>query len=264
MMLSTSANLLSDVIGAAPVNVSCKPSHKRVTSIQSVSTDATLGEDGNCSETEFSEASPRAKALMVLYNSSMKDAAPITVKNTFVEMDIPRPLEWAGCFENREVQSAPGSVLVSPAEMDDIPPWVELDQDYSDDDEDSEQDDYTPRQELFANNSVSQFFVQPLLPAAMPGMQIAPVLARPAAVTLRLAEALEPAVGFPGIPTIGSAGHALRKCKPCAFAWKESGCQSGASCKFCHLCDPAEKKRRRKAKLQLRRNRSMKKAEILL
>merc|ERR1719456_2022481 len=95
-------------------------------------------------------------------------------------------------------------------------------------------------------------------------MQRAPVLARPAAVTLRLAEALEPVVGFAGIPTIGSAGHALRKCKPCAFAWKESGCQSGASCKFCHLCDPAEKKRRRKAKLQLRRNRSTKKGEILL
>lgn len=261
MMTFTSANLLSDAIGAAPVQVSCKPSHKRVTSIQSVSTDATLGEDGNCSETEFSDASPRAKALMVLFDSSVKDAAPITVKHTFVDMDIPRPLEWAGCFENREVQSAPGSVLVSPAESDDLPPWVELDQDYSDDEEDSEQDfetDYMPHRELLANNSESPLFFQPW------HRQIAPVLARPAAVTLRLADALEPAVGFAGIPTIGSAGHALRKCKPCAFAWKESGCQSGASCKFCHLCDPAEKKRRRKAKLQLRRTRSMKKAEIPL
>merc|ERR1712224_833416 len=97
----------------------------------------------------------------------------------------------------------------------------------------------------------------------MPAMQRAPVLARPAAVTLRLAEALEPVSGFAAIPTIGSAGHALRKCKPCAFVWKESGCQSGTSCKFCHLCDPSEKKRRRKAKLQLRRDRSMKKAELL-
>lgn len=261
MMTSSSANLPSDAIGAAPVKVSCRPSHKRVTSIQSVSTDATLGEDGNCSETEFSDTSPRSSALMVLFDRSVKDSTPITVKNTFVEMDIRRPLEWDGCFQEREVQSAPGSVLISPAERDDIPPWVELDldQDYSDDEEDSEQDD----QELFANISVSSFFVQPLQPATMPGMQRA-LLSRPAAVTLRLAEALEPAVGFAAIPTIGSAGHALRKCKPCAFAWKESGCQSGASCKFCHLCDPAEKKRRRKAKLQLRRNRCIKKVEVLL
>jgi hypothetical protein len=248
------------------MKASFTPSHKRVTSIQSVSTDATLGEDGNCSETEFSDTSPRAKALMVLFDCCVKDAAPITVKNTFVEMDIPRPLEWEGCFDDREVQSAPGSVLISPAEGADIPPWVELDQDPSDSEGDSEQDgesDCGPDEELFAKNSASPFFVQPPRLAVMPGMQKAPVLARPAAVTLRLAEALEP-VGFAAIPTIGSAGHALRKCKPCAFAWKESGCQSGASCKFCHLCDPAEKKRRRKAKLQLRRNRSMKKAEILL
>jgi len=195
-----------------------------------------------------------------------EDAAPITVKNTFVEMDIPRPLEWDGCFEDREVQSAPGSVLISPAEGGDMPPWVELDQDHSDGEGESEQDgdsDYSSDHELFARISASSLFVQPPF-AVMPGMQKAPVLARPAAVTLRLAEALEPVVRFTAIPTIGSAGHALRKCKPCAFAWKESGCQSGASCKFCHLCDPAEKKRRRKAKLQLRRSRSMKKAEILL
>jgi hypothetical protein len=232
-----------------------------------VSTDATLGEDGNCSETESSDTSPRAKALLVLFDCSVKDAAPITVKNTFVEMEIPRPLEWDGCFEDREVQSAPGSVLISPAERDDIPPWVELDQDHSDGEEDSEQDgetDCSYDQEFFARNSASSHFSTPPLFAVMPGMQRAPVLARPKAVTLRLAEALEPVVGFAAIPTIGSAGHALRKCKPCAFAWKESGCQSGASCKFCHLCDPAEKKRRRKAKLQLRRNRSMKKAEGVL
>merc|ERR1712070_415016 len=176
----------------------------------------------------------------------------ITVKNTFVEMSVPRPLEWDGCFEDRRVRSAPGSVVVSPAESHDLPPWVDFNlDDQSDCEGDSEQDGDD------GESDNSSLFV-------MPAMQRAPVLARPAAVTLRLAEALEPVVGFAAIPTIGSAGHALRKCKPCAFAWKESGCQSGASCKFCHLCDPAEKKRRRKAKLQLRRNRSMKKAEILL
>jgi hypothetical protein len=252
MLTSMPANLLSDAFGAAPI----KPSHKRVTSIQSVSTDATLGEDGEISETEFSDVSPRTKALMVLFDNSVKDAAPITTKNTFVEMKLPRPSEWDTCFEDRAVQSAPGSVLISPAERDDdVSPLAAFDQDQSEDEEDSDLDEaeYT---------RVSARGTQPL--PFMPGMHRAPVMARPAAVTLRLAEALEPVSGFAAIPTIGSAGHALRKCKPCAFAWKESGCQSGASCKFCHLCDPAEKKRRRKAKLQLRRNRSMKKAEVVL
>jgi len=261
MMTARSANMLSDATGAAPIN----PSHKRVTSIQSVSTDATLGEDGDISgdisETEFSDMSPRTQALMVLFDSSVKDAAPITTKNTFVEMELPRPLEWDGCFEDRAVQSAPGSVLISPAESDDVPSWAALDQDQSDDEDDSDQDgetDFSPEQKLFATSSVYMLGAQPL-----PWMHRAPVLSRPAAVTLRLAEALQPVSGFAAIPTIGSAGHSLRKCKPCAFAWKESGCQSGASCKFCHLCDPAEKKRRRKAKLQVRRTRCMKKAEIL-
>jgi len=236
------------------MKVSCKPSHMRVTSIQSVSTDATLGEDGNCSETEFSDTSPRATALMALFDAFVKDATPITVKNTFVEMDTPP--EWDGCFEDREVKSAPGSVLTfPPAESDAIAPWVELDQECSDSElGDSDHDGKTirsPDQTLFASNPMPSLLVQP---------QVL-VVVRPA-LTLRLAEALNPAVGIAAIPTVGSAGHGFRKCKPCAFAWKESGCQSGASCTFCHLCDPAEKKRRRKAKLQLRRNRFMKKAEL--
>merc|ERR1712070_773929 len=167
--------------------------HKRVTSLQSVSTDATLGEDGNCSETEFSDTSPRAKALMVLFDCSVKDAAPITVKNTFVEMSVPRPLEWDGCFEDRRVRSAPGSVVVSPAESHDLPPWVDFNlDDQSDCEGDSEQDGDD------GESDNSSLFV-------MPAMQSAPVLARPAAVTLRLAEALDPVVGFAAIPTIGSA-----------------------------------------------------------
>lgn len=49
------------------------------------------------------------------------------------------------------------------------------------------------------------------------------------------------------IPTVGSQGHLLRMCKPCAF-FNTKGCKDGAECLFCHLCGPGEKKRRKKEK----------------
>jgi len=62
-----------------------------------------------------------------------------------------------------------------------------------------------------------------------------------------------PQLGSPELPTVGSKDHSLGTCKPCAFFFKEDGCQSGADCKFCHLCDSGEKKRRQRDKLALRR-----------
>jgi len=56
----------------------------------------------------------------------------------------------------------------------------------------------------------------------------------------------------PGIPTVGSNGHYLGKCKPCAFVFKD-GCSSGVACPFCHLCEPGEKKRRKKERKQVSR-----------
>lgn len=47
--------------------------------------------------------------------------------------------------------------------------------------------------------------------------------------------------------SIGSLGHDTGDCKPCAF-FNTKGCGNGGSCKFCHLCDSGEKKRRLKMK----------------
>jgi len=47
------------------------------------------------------------------------------------------------------------------------------------------------------------------------------------------------------IPSRGSALHAWRACKPCAFIFQE-GCANGLECEFCHLCEPGERKRRKK------------------
>lgn len=61
-----------------------------------------------------------------------------------------------------------------------------------------------------------------------------------------------PVPGDPEMPTIGSADHHLGTCRPCAFMLK--GCTSGSTCPFCHICDPSEKKRRRKEKLSYLRS----------
>mmetsp|Transcript_47644 Transcript_47644/g.87559 ORF Transcript_47644/g.87559 Transcript_47644/m.87559 type:complete len:209 (+) Transcript_47644:77-703(+) len=54
-------------------------------------------------------------------------------------------------------------------------------------------------------------------------------------------------MGLIGFPSIGSVGHYTRQCIPCAFIHTK-GCTSGAACRFCHLCDKGEKKRRQKQK----------------
>jgi hypothetical protein len=48
-------------------------------------------------------------------------------------------------------------------------------------------------------------------------------------------------------PTAGSQGHYIGTCTPCAFIYTK-GCSNGVFCSFCHLCDPAERKRRAKDK----------------
>jgi len=49
--------------------------------------------------------------------------------------------------------------------------------------------------------------------------------------------------------SVGSKAHdGFGQCKPCAFVFKDGkeSCRSGTNCKFCHLCEPGEKKRRKK------------------
>lgn len=69
----------------------------------------------------------------------------------------------------------------------------------------------------------------------------------PTLPVLRLAEALAlPEVGDPEMPTVGSVQHDTGRCKPCAFVWKEVGCNSGVNCLYCHICGPSERRRRKK------------------
>merc|ERR1719420_2612934 len=54
-----------------------------------------------------------------------------------------------------------------------------------------------------------------------------------------------------GLPSLGSAGHHLGQCQPCAFTAK--GCNADKECRFCHLCDVDEHKRRKQEKKTVKR-----------
>mmetsp|Transcript_86572 Transcript_86572/g.225930 ORF Transcript_86572/g.225930 Transcript_86572/m.225930 type:complete len:437 (+) Transcript_86572:217-1527(+) len=57
------------------------------------------------------------------------------------------------------------------------------------------------------------------------------------------------ALGSPELPCKGSVLHRWGACKPCAFFQApedKGGCKNGIDCTFCHLCEPGEKKRRKK------------------
>eukprot|EP00929_Paragymnodinium_shiwhaense_P090502 TRINITY_DN50698_c0_g1_i2.p1 TRINITY_DN50698_c0_g1~~TRINITY_DN50698_c0_g1_i2.p1 ORF type:complete len:173 (-),score=19.76 TRINITY_DN50698_c0_g1_i2:327-845(-) len=42
------------------------------------------------------------------------------------------------------------------------------------------------------------------------------------------------------LPSIGSAGHAEGRCRPCAHVFRSQGCARGALCQRCHLCTQEE------------------------
>merc|ERR1719502_970540 len=78
-------------------------------------------------------------------------------------------------------------------------------------------------------------------------------MTQPRPHVLMLSEALpEPILGSNEMPTVGSAGHNLGTCKPCAF-FHTRGCGNGLQCAFCHLCPPEEKRKRQKEKVAMLR-----------
>mmetsp|Transcript_91063 Transcript_91063/g.167123 ORF Transcript_91063/g.167123 Transcript_91063/m.167123 type:complete len:206 (+) Transcript_91063:51-668(+) len=49
--------------------------------------------------------------------------------------------------------------------------------------------------------------------------------------------------------SIGSIGHHMGACRPCAWRWKPTGCVKAESCEFCHLCEDGVRKTRKKARM---------------
>jgi len=61
----------------------------------------------------------------------------------------------------------------------------------------------------------------------------------------------KPELGSAELPTRGSTLHRWGVCKPCAFVFQS--CDNGVDCQFCHLCEPGERKRRKKERLTIKR-----------
>jgi len=77
--------------------------------------------------------------------------------------------------------------------------------------------------------------------APPPGLQLQAMLPN------TLAPATTPPQWGAELASLGSTGHAKRRCRPCAFFHTSAGCKAGTSCSFCHLCEAGEKMRRKDA-----------------
>lgn len=87
-----------------------------------------------------------------------------------------------------------------------------------------------------------------MLPSASPPprlLQASEMPACPVATSTASAAAMQH--GLLQLPSKGSALHGFGQCRPCAFVHSK-GCDSGALCQYCHICDAGEKKRRRNTK----------------
>lgn len=154
---------------------------------------------------------------------------PVFVRNTFIDVNTGRSESLDEFFQPRTVASCPSSAINPKLGSEVIPEEVVTD----------------PLKVLHAVSRDALGDVDSECSTAdeevvirMP--QKAPVISLEAALTM-------PKLGSPEYPTVGSAGHHLRQCKPCAFVTVK-GCDNGVDCKFCHLCDSGEKKRRQKEK----------------
>mmetsp|Transcript_165324 Transcript_165324/g.530657 ORF Transcript_165324/g.530657 Transcript_165324/m.530657 type:complete len:295 (+) Transcript_165324:81-965(+) len=85
----------------------------------------------------------------------------------------------------------------------------------------------------------------PLAPPVAPPMTKLAKTAQPACNLKPPRASVAGKVADGSLASLGSANHAQRKCKPCAFMHKD-GCASGSQCRFCHLCPLGEKKTRTK------------------
>jgi len=185
---------------------------------------------------------------------------PVFIRNTFIETKVGRPVSLDEFFEERRIQSCPA---VPPEREDcdsDIKPPVNEPLRRA-----STAEAHEPlRGAMAAGADMSVQHLQSAYTRFLTGFRAEPEI-RSSAVSSRncstrqqgnmprilmLSEALpeaEPELGSMDLPTLGSAGHYVGACKPCAF-FHTKGCANGTQCSFCHLCPSDEKRTRQKEK----------------
>lgn len=182
---------------------------------------------------------------------------PFVVRNTFIETGPRRPLSLDEFYEERRVHSCPMESPFGFSSGDErqmpqgMPSNTVMDSVAT-----------AAAAASAAAAAAAMCWMRPVMGSQMVarwGMQPEAGFATPTSPAprenvpvLRLADCqiLEPPVanlGSPEMPTVGSAGHHMGNCKPCAF-FHTKGCGNGTQCSFCHLCPSGEKKRRQKEK----------------
>lgn len=183
-------------------------------------------ESGNTCPTSFQRSLPSAsRSKLPEYDYPV----PVIVRNTFIETNLGRPESLDEFFEERRIRSCPDVALAN--------------------------DSMKLREPQSLHRGVAagaQSILTQL--AAATGFwseakhEAAEEALQPRRHVLMLSEALpETGICSSQLPTLGSAGHHLGTCKPCAFLYTK-GCENGINCTFCHLCPPDEKRRRQKEK----------------
>lgn len=163
--------------------------------------------------------------------------AHLIVRNTFLHVAHDRPPSLDGFLEVRQVHSAPGSRLEDMKAHSAPGSRLEDPTQETESAKESKADDIEPEPlkvavNLLPDNELTKPWQSEGPPQTMPTL---------------LKQSTQPGLGSPELPTVGSGGHHIGKCKPCAFFWKD-GCENGVRCPFCHLCEAGEKKRRAKEK----------------
>jgi hypothetical protein len=192
--------------------------------------------------------------------------SPMIVRNTFLEPAYKELGSLASFVHEREIKSCPASCIGAPPGLE-LASTVAFSTGVEDFTEDMSP--LQPYQQPIAVMGEGLGIFSALPPALPPCLDYLPQLSLPAPPLreakvqvkvpppppstppkLRISQFLledEPTPGTPDLPTVGSVGHRFGTCKPCAFLYTK-GCGTGVECKFCHLCEPGEKKRRLKSK----------------
>lgn len=182
---------------------------------------------------------------------------PVIVRNTFIDTQVGRPVSLEEFFEERRIRSCPGA---APPEQN-APISDAVFPEYDVPTHAMNTPEPPPLQRAITTGAqafmarfaeATGFWTTPEYDSSLYNAEAFDATgAQQMPRVLMLSEALpDPGLAQLGsyeMPTVGSAGHQVGNCKPCAFLYTK-GCDNGAQCPFCHLCAPDEKRRRQKEK----------------
>lgn len=199
----------------------------RSTSVGSVSPWSTLhGAADWSSRASFESPAAAASADPVPGLPEIEYPSPVLIKRTFIDVSPGRPHSLDGFYEERRLHSCPASGVFPVAEVEEAAC--------------EEEEKAVP-----SSGAPTPDEQEPPSPAAE-----APPL--PGTAQLPVTVSALPCVLLT-LPSVGSQGHLVGSCSPCAHAHSNRGCVNGVQCRFCHLCAPGELKRRQKARRNAQR-----------